>query len=171
MTLFNLFPGDMGITQTVNALVYAVKFAVANHPELRARAESVVASCPERDEYCEISKIFNWTLGHFRYVNDPSFLEHITSPELLEAQIVKRGQFQGDCDDVSGYLAALLISIGYRVRFVVIAVPGKGDPYRHIYPQVLRRQTNSWLTLEATARTRPMGWEAAHGRIAYYPVN
>lgn len=169
--LGNLFPGDMGISQTVNSLVYATKFAVSNFPGIRSRAERIVASCVERSETCEVTKIFNYVLAHYRYLNDPTFLEHIKSPEIIDGEINMFGAFQGDCDDVSGYLAALLISIGYRVEYVVISVPGRGDNYSHIYPRVFLRSRGDWMALEATARQRPMGWEAPHGRMREYPVN
>lgn len=169
--LGGLLPGDMGITQTVNAMVYAVKFAVANHHELRQRAESVVASCIERSEQCEIEKIFDFVLRHFRFLSDPTFLERIKSPEIVEREISTLGQMQGDCDDVSSYIAALLMSIGYRVQFVVIAIPGQGEPYRHIFPQVYLRQTGKWLTLDACARRKPLGWEAPSTRRRAYPIN
>lgn len=169
--LGGLFPGDLGITQTVNALTYAVRFVIANHPEVRARAERIIASCFERDEQCEVEKIFKWVLAHYRYVPDPTFLEHIKSPEIIDAEIGMFGMFQGDCDDVSGYLAALLVSIGFRVQFVVISRPGQGDQFRHIYPRVYMRSKQQWVALEATARTKPMGWEAPAGRSRTYDIN
>lgn len=166
-----LFPGDMGITQTVNAMVYAVKFAVTNHPELRQRAERIVASCIERSEQCEIEKVFAFVLAHYRFLADPTFLERIKSPEIVDREINMLGQMQGDCDDVSGYIAALLMSIGYRVQFVVIAIPGQGEPYRHIFPQVFLRSRGAWVTLDACARRKPLGWEAPSARRREYQIN
>lgn len=165
-----LFPGDMGITQTVNKLIFSVKFALANDPFVRQRAERIVASCQERDEQCEVASIFNWVLKHYRYLPDPTFLEQIKSPEVVNTEINMFGQFQGDCDDVSGYLAALLTAIGYRVMFVVIAIPGKGDQFRHIFPRVYLKRAKKWVALEATARSRPMGWEPPAARSKEYFV-
>ncbi len=165
MSLGSIFPGDLGITQTVNALVYAVKFSVSNFPQVRKRAESIVASCAERDEQCEVSKIFNWVLKHYRYLSDPVFLEHIKSPEIIDGEINMFGAFQGDCDDVAGYLAALLISVGYRVEFVVISLAGKGDEFRHIFLRFYSKRESRWVALEGTARSKPIGWEPPHVRI------
>ena len=169
--LGGLFPGDLGITQTVNAMSYAVKFSVTNDKRVRQRAERIVASCVERSEQCEISKIFSYVLSHYRYLADPAFLERVKSPEVIDAEISMMGAFQGDCDDVSVYLAALLMSIGYRVRLVVIAVPGRGDDFKHIFPQVYMRSKGGWLTMEATARKQPLGWEPPSTRRREYPIN
>ncbi|HXT00353.1 MAG TPA: transglutaminase-like domain-containing protein [Elusimicrobiota bacterium] len=165
-----LQPGDNGITETVNAMVTAVKWSL-QHYDLRARAELLIASCQERDELCEVRSIFKWVLAHFRYVRDPRFLEMFKSPEIVDQEISARGQFQGDCDDVSGYLAALLLSIGYPVKFVVINVVGQGDDFRHIYMKVYLPRSKGWMALEATARLQPAGWEAPNGgRVREYPV-
>lgn len=169
--LGGLLPGDMGITQTVNAMVYTVKFSMTNYPEIRRRAERVVASCVERSEECEVQKIFEFVLAHYRFLADPTFLERIKSPEIVDKEISVLGIMQGDCDDVSGYLAALLMSIGYRVQFVVIAIPGQGEPYRHIFPQVFMRSTKRWLTIDACARRKAIGWEAPSTRRRAYPIN
>jgi hypothetical protein len=167
----SLMPGDMGITQTVNAMVYAVRFSVSNNVELRQRAESIVASCLERSEACEVQKVFDFVLAHYRFLADPTFLERIKSPEIVDREIKILGMMQGDCDDVSGYIAALLMSIGYRVRFVVIAIPGQGEAYRHIFPQVFMRSRKEWVTLDACARRKPLGWEAPSTRRRAYDIN
>lgn len=167
--LSGLLPGDNGIIATAHRMVGAVRWSVQSY-ELRKRAESLIATCPERAELCEVGAIFKWTLKHFRYVKDPRFLEMFKTPERIDAEISATGMFHGDCDDVSGYLAALLSSIGYKTRFVVIAIPGKGEDYRHVYPQVYLPRASRWFTLEATARFHPMGWEAPSSRRREFPV-
>jgi hypothetical protein len=168
--LSGLMPGDGGIRQTVHAMSAAVRWSL-NHSDLRARTELLIASCQERDELCEVRSIFKWVLAHFRYVRDPRFLELFKSPEVVDQEINAHGQFAGDCDDVSGYLAALLLSIGYPVRFVVINIAGQGEAFRHIYLKVFLPRERRWMALEATARNQPAGWEAPNGgRIEEFPV-
>lgn len=168
--LSGLLPGDNGIASTVNKMVSAVRWSVQNY-DIRKRAERIVANCPERDEKCEVTKIFQWTLAHYRYVKDPRFLEMFKSPEFVDQEIVSMGAFQGDCDDVSAYLVALALSIGYSARFVVISIKGQDDEYRHIYPQIYLPKSRTWFTLEATARQMPAGWEAPQGsRRREFPV-
>lgn len=164
-----IFPGDDGITQTVTAIKHAVAFAV-RRPEIRRRAETIVFGCAERDEWCEVTRIMKWTESHFRYVRDPRGVEMVKSPEISDAEIESQGRFQGDCDDVTAYVAALLKSVGYAVRAVVMSVPGKGDEYRHIYPRVYLPKRRAWVTLEMTAKQKPIGWTAEAGRTREYDL-
>jgi len=166
---FNLFPGDPGITQTVNAIKQAVNYGIHCH-EIRCRAETIVASCAERDEDCEIRTIFTWTQNHYRYLRDPRGIEYVKSPEISDAEISKTGSFSGDCDDIVTYMGALLKSIGYPVRAVVISVPGKGDEFRHIFLRVYKSQARKWVTLECTSRTKPIGWQAPSVREREYDL-
>lgn len=165
-----LFPGDNGITQTVNKIRELVRFALRSDTRIRVRAEQLVALCAERDELCEVSTIFSWVLEHYRYTLDPPDLELVKDPNLADREISERGIFLGDCDDVTAYLAALLWSIGYEVQVVTISIPGKGPEFRHIYPQVWLKTQKKWMPLEATARQFPMGWSAADDRRKDYAI-
>jgi hypothetical protein len=168
--LEGLMPGDNGITQTVTKMVQAVKWSTQKY-DLRKRAEVIIASCHERDERCEVGSIFTWVLRHFHYVRDPRFLELFKSPEVVDQEINERGRFIGDCDDVAGYLAGLLSSIGYACSFVVISIPGHGDDYRHVYLRVFLPRARRWAALEATNRMQPWGWEAPNGgRLREFPI-
>ena len=164
-----LFGGDNGISQTANAIKQAVAFAI-RRPEIRRRAEEIVVGCAERDERCEVTKIMRWTESHFRYVKDPVGIEMVKSPEVSDEEISKIGRFQGDCDDATAYVAALLKSVGYTVRAVVIAVPGRGEQFRHIYPEVYLPSRKAWLPLEMTAKQKPIGWSAESSRTRRYPL-
>jgi len=167
--LFGLLPGDAGITQTVALIKQAVNYGV-HDPSIRNRAEQLVGSCLERDERAEIECIFNWTKNHFRYLRDPRGLEYVKSPEVSEAEIIKKGFFMEDCDGIVAYLAALLKSIGYPVRAVVISIPGKGPDFKHIYLEVYLSKENTWLALEGTGRGKPMGWSARNERRRSYDL-
>lgn len=168
-SLSSLFRGDNGISQTALAIKSAVAFAV-RRPEIRRRAETIVFTCAERDEYCEVTRIMKWVEAHFRYVRDPIGLEMVKSPEVSDAEIEATGKFQGDCDDVTAYVAALLKAVGYPVRAVVIAIPGKGEEFRHIFPRVYLPKRRTWLTLEMTAKQRPIGWQAPSSRSREYDL-
>ncbi len=160
--LSGLLPGDNGIAQTINKMIAAAKWTTQNY-DMRKRAERVIASCPERDELCEVRSIFAYVLAHFHYVKDPRFLEMFKAPDAASAEIDVTGCFLGDCDDVSLYIVSLLLSIGYRCKFVVIPVPGQGDDFRHVYPMVYLPKARRWMALEATNRYQPAGWEAPQG--------
>jgi transglutaminase-like putative cysteine protease len=168
--LFGLIPGDNGITQTANAIRQAVFYAIRNSPSVRLRAELLTSGLPARDEYSEVNAVFSWVLRHYRYLRDPRGLELVKSPEVSDKEISERGAFQGDCDDVAAYLAALLSAIGYRVKLVVMSVPNRDGAFRHIYIKVFLPKQKRWLPLEATAPQKPAGWSAPSDRIREYPL-
>lgn len=169
-SLSGLIPGDNGITQTANAVRQAVFYAIRNSPSVRLRAELIVSGLPARDEDIEVNAVFEWVLRHYRYLKDPQGLELVKSPEVIDREISERGTFQGDCDDVSGYLAALLAAIGYKVKLVVMSMPNRDGMFRHIYIKVLLPKQKRWLPLEATAPQKPIGWSAPSDRTREYPL-
>lgn len=168
--LFPLLPGDNGITSTANAIQQAVYFSIRHEPRIRQQAELIVIGLPERDEEAETQAIFDWVLKHYRYLKDPPGLEMVKSPEISMKEIAMFGMFQGDCDDVTAFIAALLMSIGYRMRSTVICLQGKGSQFRHIYPEVYLTKKKAWLPLEACARRKPLGWSAPSERVRSYPI-
>lgn len=165
---FGLLGGDNGITQTVNVIRQAVDYGL-HQPQLRQRAETIVATCPEKDDLCEISSILQWSRAHFRYTHDPRGIEFVKSPEISDAEISKQGFFIGDCDDIVTYMGCLLKSVGYAVRAAVIAIPNQGSDYRHIYLKVYSESQRRWIALEGTAN-KPVGWEAKNTRIREYDL-
>ena len=114
----------------------------------------------ERDEDGEVAAIFDYVQTVLHYVDDPSEIELIKSPLLLDDSVSANGYFMGDCDDASGYLAALLKSVGYQLQLVVVAPEGADTyDYRHIFVRVWLPRAQEWIALDATAKGKPIGWE------------
>ncbi len=167
--LSGILPGDAGIIQTVHKIRSLVQWSLSNAPEVRSKAEELTSGLPERDERSEVEAIYHYVLRHFRYVHDPLNVEMVKSPEVIQREINGTGFFNGDCDDATTYLAALLESIGIPVDAAIISKPGSPDSaYCHIYPVAKTRSGD--IPLETTVRGVAAGWQAPHGRIAYYPL-
>lgn len=169
-----LFGGDVGIVQTVANIRDAVNASLRSPGQLiRNRAESIIRnqSLLERDEVGEISAIANFVKQNFHYVHDPSGLEYVKSPETIDQEISSYHEFMGDCDDASTYLAALLKSVGYRVNLTVIANPkNPTQNFSHIYVQAYSTKQGRWISLDMTAKGRPLGWNAVSSRFRSYEV-
>ncbi len=106
----------------------------AKNPQVRRLAELVVMHARDDDHGAE--------LLHALVRDGVSFAKEQVetfSPTMWTLQ-TKRG----DCDDTARALAALLLSIGYRVRFVT-----QGNPPSHIVAQVYTEQ-NGWTFAETT---------------------
>lgn len=155
---------DWGIFQTVAQIKQNLRVDLRD-PEARLRllAESIIGQTPERNEHAEVGAVFKWTLNHFRYASDPVDIELLKTPLRMYSEVQERGYFVGDCDDVVSFLSALLLSIGYVCQLVVIVPENSpSNEYQHIFLRVWFRRTSEWVTLEACARHKPMGWEAPH---------
>lgn len=138
---------------------------------IRLRAEAILDGIPEKAEGAEVSAIFDYVVSTLHYVDDPSDVELLKNPSYIDDSVASNGYFMGDCDDASGYLAALLKSVGYPVQFVIVT-PDNADgfDYRHIFCRVWLNQAGAWLSLDATAKAYPMGWEVPNKKERVYNV-
>jgi transglutaminase-like putative cysteine protease len=167
-----LLGGDYGIYQTVSALKGLVNQALQDPTgAIRLRAESLIGGVAEKDDMGEVSALYNFVVQSLHYVDDPFEIELLKNPILIDKSITDTSSFMGDCDDASGYLAALLKSIGYAVQFVIVTpVDAPGFQYGHIYDRVWLPHMNEWLALDATAKAYPMGWEVPNKKEKVYDV-
>lgn len=168
----SLIGGDFGIYQTVATLRGLVNDSLRDpNAAIRLRAESILAPVTEKDEDGEISAIFEYVVSVLHYVDDPSDVELLKAPTLIDQSVASQGYFMGDCDDASGYLAALLKSVGYSVQFVIVTPQNAdGFDYRHIFVRVWKPRAQEWLALDATAKAYPMGWEVPNKKERAYDV-
>lgn len=114
---------------------------------IRATALDLVALLPEKDSRGEIVALHKFVRDRIRYVKDINGIETLATP----AKTLEIGQ--GDCDDKSTLLAALLETIGYRARFT--AVGTSKNNFSHVLPEVFIN--GEWLPLEVTEQVSP-GW-------------
>jgi transglutaminase-like putative cysteine protease len=168
----NLLGGDHGIYQSVSALKTLVNQALQDPTaRIRLRAESLIGGVQEKDDIGEVTAVYDFVVNSLHYVDDPFEMELLKSPLLIDQSIDQTGSFMGDCDDASGYLAALLKSIGYAVQFVIVTpVDAPTFQYGHIYVRVWLPRMNQWLALDPTAKAYPMGWEVPNKKEKVYDV-
>lgn len=168
----SLIGGDWSIYQTVSQLSGLVNDALRDpNAAIRLRAESILGPVTEKDDIGEISAIYDFVTNALHYVDDPADIELIKSPLLIDKNVTDTGSFMGDCDDASGYLAALLKSVGYAVQLVIVTPEhADGFDYRHIFVRVWQPRAGKWLALDPTAKAYPMGWEVPNKRERAYNV-
>ena len=171
-SLSGLQGGDAGIFQTVTKIKDAIYYALREpNQRIRRRAEDLIRSVPERNEQGEVLAIGQFVKNHFHFAHDPQGIEFVKSPEVSDKEIDDYGEFIGDCDDASAYLAALLKSVGYQTNLTIIAKPMSAkNNFTHIFVQVYLPKFKKWLPLDMTARRKPLGWMAPHGRIENFLV-
>ena len=146
--LTNIPNGKAGMVATLKAMRQLVRDAVRDPKQkIRALALDIVASLPARSWQHEVSRLHQFVRDEIRYVRDPVGVERVATPDRT---LKDR---QGDCDDKSVLLAALLESIGHPARFKAVGI--NGGPFSHVF--VESKIGESWVPLE-TIINRPMGW-------------
>jgi len=114
---------------------------------IREVALSIVRGLQQKNWTGEVRALHEFVRDQIRYVRDPVGLELVATPEkVLEYR-------QGDCDDKSTLLAALLESLGHPARFVAVGI--RGGPFSHVL--VESKIGASWVPLE-TILDKPAGW-------------
>jgi transglutaminase-like putative cysteine protease len=140
--------GDAGAIATLKIMRQYVRAAVRNPAQIvRAKALELVRPYAARRSLAEIRVCYEYVRDAVRYVRDPVDVELVQTPEAtLEIM-------QGDCDDKSTLLAALLTTIGHPCRFVALGFNGNG--FSHVLVET--RSGAGWLPLE-TILPVTMGW-------------
>lgn len=114
--------------------------------EIRETALDLIRHLPQKAWAAEAAALFAFVRDDIRYVRDVTDVETVATP-------VKTLEYgQGDCDDKSVLLAALLESIGHPSAFVAIGY--SPDSFVHVYVQ--SRINKNWVGMETT-EPWPMG--------------
>ena len=132
MITYTQWPGEAGVYQTVSLLRALVNNAMSD-PLIRSQAAQAIQSCAKFDRACQAATIGRWVRSSVRYVEDPLDHELIADPRLMALALSQGRDVYGDCDDMTGYAAALAKSVGLPVRFIVC---GRGETFHHIYPEI-----------------------------------
>jgi hypothetical protein len=113
------------------------------------------APCRQRDEACEIERIWDFVVLNFRYVYDPAEIDTFaTARESLLAG-------GGDCDDSTILIAALAGFVGFRAVARVISTQDNPKTWVHIYPLIgiSKDDPKQWIPLDVTVEGAAPGWE------------
>lgn len=116
-------------------------------PRVRQTAVELTRNLRQKDWRGEVVALHNFVRDRIRYVRDIKGVETLHTPDrVLENE-------QGDCDDKSLLLAALLESIGHPTRFIAVGFqPGK---FSHVLVET--KIGDKWIALETTENV-PAGW-------------
>jgi len=120
--------GKRGTDETLNAMA-ELAIEASQDPYFVEFARSIVRDCPSRDEECVLTTVLEWAAEHIKYNFDPMFMEWVQSPGWLAFV-----SGEGDCDDLSCFIVAVLLALGRSAGFKAVAVErGKPDEYSHVF--------------------------------------
>jgi transglutaminase-like putative cysteine protease len=132
-------PGIDGVRETMYLMAKLARQG-RSAPEVMKCARALTARVPQKSWRGEIEALYEFVRDRVRYTMDPVDVELVTSPQrLLEIR-------QGDCDDKSTLLAALLESVGHPARFHAIGF--EPQSLEHVYVEA--RDGAGWLPLDTT---------------------
>lgn len=140
-------PGDArGILATLKFMRALVRDSKRSHL-VRAKTLSLISDLHQKDYGAEMRRIHSFVRDNIRYVRDIRNVETLQTPEkTLEIA-------QGDCDDKSALVAAMLEAIGHPTRFVAMGFAGR--PFCHVYVET--KVGNGWVGVETTEPV-DFGW-------------
>ncbi len=142
--------GRAGTIATLKHMREFVRASLRNPAQIvRHTALSILVErqIPPRKWNLELNALMQFVQDRIRYVKDPVGLELVQAPErTLEIK-------QGDCDDKSTLLAALLMATGHPARFTVVGF--KGGPFSHVLVEA--KTGKRWVPME-TIISKPFGW-------------
>ena len=119
-------------------------------PNMRVRnqALAIVKGVRGHDFRGEVEAIWEWVRENIRFVRDIRGVETLATP----ARTLDIGQ--GDCDDMSVLISALLESLSHPTRFVAVGFrPGE---LSHVFTET--RIGNRWVPLETSIDGAYIGW-------------
>ena len=148
-TLARIPDGAAGTRATLDIMRQFVRRYKKTLP-VRNLALSLIRDVPgHKDWVGQIKKLHRYVQDQIQYVRD------INGVETVQTPLVTLENRQGDCDDQSVLLAALLESIGHPTRFVAIKQTFFG-PFVHVYTETkIGHGPNSWQPLETTEKMKP----------------
>lgn len=148
--LAGLPSGRAGTIATLKHMRDFVRASVRSADQtVRDRALRIFAEAgvPPRKWMQEIGALHAWVRDRIRYVRDPVGVELVQTPEAT----LSKGQ--GDCDDKSTLLAALLEATGHPARFTAVGFGGNG--FSHVLVET--KSGERWIPAE-TIIPKPLGW-------------
>lgn len=161
--LASLPNGDDGTVQTLRYMREIARASlISNAQEVRGTALGCVRHLRSRDWTGEVVNLGEWVRDNIRYVMDPDDIELVQTPQ----KTLEYGQ--GDCDDQSTLLAALLLSLNHPAKFCAMGYAG--EPFSHVLTAT--KVGGGWFPLETIVEGMPMGtWPAGMPRRYYLNVH
>ena len=159
MELFQVMENVRTPRQTVEVMRTLARRA-AHSPFVRCTAEDILRCVPENNPARESAALYDYVRLGVRYTGDIDNLETLKTPEYLITEIETMGTGTGDCDDMSLLLAALLVTSGYRCRFVLgTSWWNDSGESNHVYVQYFNPLSQSWVSLDPIIKDEFAGYE------------
>jgi hypothetical protein len=150
------------------------KAALEESYPVRLLAEQICGGIKSKDYLSEAAAIHYFVCAKTRYARDPRRVELVRSPAVIVDQLIAGRTPNLDCDDMSGFLACMLLMMGAETRFVTLAFQNafyRGQrQYSHVCVQAKEPRSGAWITLDPVAGSRTPEMLRRVVAAAYWPL-
>jgi hypothetical protein len=166
--------GDDDRVELVRRMTYQA-LTPSDYPSVLWSARSIIAGCPEKDDWCELNAIFNAVhfpsgkipirRGDGQVVEAPG-LRFVTEARQTDSypsakktlDWLAEGANGEDCDGITIFIASLLMVTGWLPGCVIASTDGK--EFVHIFPVAGFPKDNpsKWVALDTTVDGAPLNW-------------
>lgn len=165
-----IFPQIRTPHDTVKVMVGLARTG-AHTALVRRTAEDLLRGIAENRPELEVQALFNYVRLNVRYTQDIHDLETLKTPESLITEIEVKGTGTGDCDDMSLLLASLLVTSGYKTRFVLAySFWNDSDEANHVFVQYFNPLRQEWVSLEPIIKEAYVGYEGQFRKLEGYDI-
>lgn len=161
-TTYNLLgipDGRNGVRQTLK-MMSEITGRYKTAPAIFELSRQIIKHLPQKAWKKEARAILQWAQKNIRYVKDVKGVETLQTP----IQTLRLGQ--GDCDDFSMLIAALMESIGHPTRFMAVGM--REGHFSHVFVQT--KIGGKWVTMEGTENW-PLGRNPPNIKCAMVHTN
>lgn len=165
--------GYYGARQTIDTMRRAA-LEDAKHFDTRRLAEGICEGIDSKDYSSEYLALYQFLLQRTRYMRDPRRVELVRAPYIISRQIMEGHRPSLDCDDMSTWLAAAILSVGGQPDFTTVAfqrMVHNGDvQFSHVFCRALEPRTRVRIVLDPVAAEKTPQMLARIKAAANWPV-
>ena len=148
----DLAAGKAGTAQTLQQMRALAIDAVTQYPVVRAQAIALLRDLYATGPADLARAVEAFVRQHVTLVDE--YEELLQHPVVMLQMIKMRGAATGDCDDAAVLAAALLLSVGIKVRFKAVwPDPGTGG-FQHVFMEY--KLGERWVALDPTISHAPV---------------
>jgi hypothetical protein len=123
----------------------------------------------------EARALATWVQKNIAYVKDAANVEQLHSPKLLIKKMQAGEPMRGDCDDMSLFLATLLLAVGHKPAFKCVRykTTNPDASYNHIY--VIEKTYNlpnpeMIVVMDCIVKNKAIGYQVKYKSADVYEV-
>jgi transglutaminase-like putative cysteine protease len=165
--MFQLYdlPTSKITDKTIDVIHKFIREAKTDPTFVNLARDMVVRECLPRDGLCELKTVYRKLKSILHYFYDPNQVEYVQSPWETYRTLA------GDCDDFVTLISAIMGSLGYQYRIIVMKADRTKDEWSHVFSEI-KLPNKGWVAVDLTVSEATVSWSPlSMGKYEYkiYP--